>query len=146
MDTHRGWRAIDGGIVTALAHAEYKEYCHNPTLVQHIGHKSTMGNSAHPQATSFQGEQFDAMKLLDKLPPLAEEPEPLQGLLTLGPDGLAERAIRSVHMEPIEVEKWLGPCSTCNDFQTKLTKLSWWINERMQGRASRPELMAIMEL
>lgn len=63
-DPIRGHRAIDGGIVDSFKKAGYKEYIHNPTLVQHTGHISSMGNSPHQQAVSFRGEQFNAMELL----------------------------------------------------------------------------------
>lgn len=65
-DANRGYKAIDGGIVTALAHAGYSEYVHNPSLVQHTGEKSSMGNLPHQLAESFRGETFDAMELLCK--------------------------------------------------------------------------------
>jgi hypothetical protein len=63
-DAHRGHRAIDGGIVTAFAKAGWKEYCHNPSLTQHIGDVSSMGNKPHKKAISFRGESFDALELL----------------------------------------------------------------------------------
>ncbi len=60
----RGWRAVDGGIVTALRKEGYTEYIHNPSLVQHVGDRSSMGNRKHQQATSFKGEDFDCLSLL----------------------------------------------------------------------------------
>jgi len=60
----KGSRSIDGGIVTAMTKAGVIEECHIPSLVQHVGDISTMGNRAHPQAPSFPGESFDAMELL----------------------------------------------------------------------------------
>lgn len=64
-DLVRGSRAVDGGIVTALRKAGWYEYVHNPSLVQHTGTVSSMRNHKHPQATSFRGENYDAMELLD---------------------------------------------------------------------------------
>lgn len=64
LDAHRGWRAVDGGIVTAFKKAGWREYVHSPSLVQHTGQISSMGNRPHKQATSFKGEQFDALELL----------------------------------------------------------------------------------
>jgi len=64
LDAHRGWKAIDGGIVTALAKEGIKEYVHNPSLTQHLGELSVMRNRPHPKATSFPGEDFDALSLL----------------------------------------------------------------------------------
>lgn len=60
----RGWRAVDGGVVTALRKAGWREYVHNPSLVQHTGAVSSVQNKSHPLAPSFRGEGFDAMKLL----------------------------------------------------------------------------------
>ena len=60
----RGWKKTDGIIITAMKKAGYKEYVHNPSLVQHTGAVSSMRNRPHPQATSFRGEDFDALELL----------------------------------------------------------------------------------
>jgi hypothetical protein len=65
-DLQRGWRAVDGGIVTAMNKAGWKEYVHTPSLVQHTGKISSMRNREHPLATSFMGEQYDAVDLLVK--------------------------------------------------------------------------------
>lgn len=59
-DTCRGWRAIDGGVSEAMRAAGYTELVHSPSLVQHTGDISAMGNGAHPKALSFPGHQFDA--------------------------------------------------------------------------------------
>lgn len=63
MDAHRGWKAVDGGIVTALAKEGIKEYVHNPSLVQHTGDVSSMRNKPHLKAVSFRGEEYDAAHL-----------------------------------------------------------------------------------
>lgn len=63
-DPQRGWRAIDGGIVSSFNKAGWREFCHTPSLVQHIGDKSSMGNRQHPEAPTFPGEDFDALDLL----------------------------------------------------------------------------------
>jgi len=64
----RKWKFIDGGIVEAFRQAGFKEYVHNPSLVQHTGTKSTLGNSRHALANTFRGEDFDAMDLLSEKP------------------------------------------------------------------------------
>lgn len=64
QDAGRGWRAIDGGVVTALNKAGVKEYVHFPSLVQHIGNLSSMRNSAKRKPTSFKGEEYDALTFL----------------------------------------------------------------------------------
>lgn len=65
LDIHRGHRAIDGGIIDAMKKAGCREYVHNPSLVQHTGIKSSMGNRTQELATTFRGESFDALSLLD---------------------------------------------------------------------------------
>lgn len=57
-------RNIDGGVSEAMRYVGYKEYIHDPSLVQHTGTKSEIGNRAHPLAPTFRGEEFDAMDLL----------------------------------------------------------------------------------
>lgn len=58
-------RSIDGGIVECLKRNGFTEWCHSPSLVQHTGLESSMGNhSAWMQANSFRGEDFDLMDLV----------------------------------------------------------------------------------
>jgi len=64
QNLERGWRAVDGGIVDSFRKAGWKEYVHNPSLVQHTGLVSSMRNRSHPLADSFRGEDFDALELL----------------------------------------------------------------------------------
>jgi hypothetical protein len=64
QDSSRGWRAVDGGIVDSMRKAGWKELVHNPSLVQHTGYVSAMGNRPHKLANSFRGEDFDARELL----------------------------------------------------------------------------------
>lgn len=64
QDPHRGWRAVDGGIVTGMNKVGFREYVHNPSLVQHIGEVSSIRNKKHPKSSSFPGEAFDALELL----------------------------------------------------------------------------------
>lgn len=64
QDQKRGHKAIDGGIVETMKRAEFKEYVHNPSLTQHTGLESSMGNPRHQLAPSFPGENFDALELL----------------------------------------------------------------------------------
>ena len=58
---------MDGAIVDAFRKASWKEYTHNPSLVQHTGKRSSIRDRVVPdswQAISFKGEQFDAMEIL----------------------------------------------------------------------------------
>lgn len=68
MDAVRGTKLVDGAVVQSLCFDKevgYTEYIHTPTLTQHTGELSTIGNSpAGWKAVSFMGEDFDAMSLL----------------------------------------------------------------------------------
>jgi hypothetical protein len=71
----RGWKALDGGIVSAYKKINWKEFVHNPSLVQHTGEQSVMGNSRHALANTFKGEDFDATELLGPKPvPVERDP------------------------------------------------------------------------
>lgn len=59
----RGHRAVDGGIVESMRKAGWTEYVHDPSLVQHTGAVSSMGNRPHLLATSFRGEGYDATEM-----------------------------------------------------------------------------------
>jgi hypothetical protein len=61
---NRSWKALDGGIVESFKIAKKKEYIHNPTLLQHQGEPSSIGNNLYKPILSFPGEDFDATKLL----------------------------------------------------------------------------------
>lgn len=69
LDARRGWKSVDGGVVSALKKVGYTEYVHNPSLVQHVGLVSSMRNRRHRQAVSFPGEHFDALTLLSQPTP-----------------------------------------------------------------------------
>ncbi len=62
----KGFRNVDGAILTAFKASKWKEYCHNPTLTYHIGDKSSMGNRSHQKPTTWRGEDFNAMKLIEE--------------------------------------------------------------------------------
>ncbi len=66
MDGEAGTKNIDGGIVTAMNKAGYREFIHSPSLVQHTGDESAIGGKSPRRrfAKSFPGEGFDAMSWL----------------------------------------------------------------------------------
>lgn len=64
QDVERGWKSIDGAVVTAMVKAGYSEFVHSPSLVQHTGKESSMGTKPQPLAPSFRGENFDLRELL----------------------------------------------------------------------------------
>lgn len=60
-----GKKNVDGAIQHAMViQAHFKEYIHNPSLVQHTGKIGTLHNPIHPLAKTFPGENFDAMELI----------------------------------------------------------------------------------
>lgn len=65
-NTRRCDRSIDGGIVEALKRRGWTEWCHSPSLVQHAGIESSMGNRPHRLAESFRGETYDAREMIKK--------------------------------------------------------------------------------
>jgi hypothetical protein len=71
LDAHKGWKKVDGGIVTAMNKAGWWENCHSPSLTQHTGAVSTMDNLPHKLADSFRGADFDALTLLENPLPTA---------------------------------------------------------------------------
>lgn len=66
QNVHDGWRNLDGQIYATLDQHDYKEYVHNPSLLQHTGVHSTIGNGPNKMALSFRGEGWDAMTLIKK--------------------------------------------------------------------------------
>lgn len=62
-DAVRGKSSIDGGVVGAMNALDYKEYIHNPSLIQHTGTESSMGNRKHPLSKCF-SKDFDPLTLL----------------------------------------------------------------------------------
>jgi hypothetical protein len=66
QDLPAAYKSIDGGIVRCLGNLGIREYVHSPTLVQHIGKVSTIGNMPPPrEADFFMGEGFSALELLE---------------------------------------------------------------------------------
>lgn len=64
QNSERGHRFVDGAIVEAFRKMGQKEFVHHPSLVQHTGVKSSMGNNAHSESPSWAGEVFDARELM----------------------------------------------------------------------------------
>jgi hypothetical protein len=68
-DRDQGYRKVDGAIVCAMNTAGWSEYVHSPSLVDHLGHVTSIHGPGRPQAThpkipSWRGEDFDCMSLL----------------------------------------------------------------------------------
>jgi hypothetical protein len=64
LNDEKGYKSVDGGIIESMKKKGWAEWVHSPTLVQHTGEQSAIGNHKHPLAVSFRGEDFDAMGLV----------------------------------------------------------------------------------
>lgn len=60
----KGQVKVDGAVVESMNQAGWREWVHEPSLLQHIGDRSSMGSSRHPSSPSFPGEDYDAMELV----------------------------------------------------------------------------------
>lgn len=133
----RGKRAIDGGVVTALSQKSgISEYVHNPSLVQHIGDISAIGNANHAKADSFKGENFDAIELL----PIDKQPKNNKVVKSNG-KGLGDRTEKALRMFGItekRVSKWLGNCG-CSERKEKLNRLGAWASRILSGKIDNAE-------
>lgn len=61
LDTQRGHKALDGAVALALKDARYTEQVHYPSLIDHTGTHSAIGNVPQPVIDTFPGEQFNVM-------------------------------------------------------------------------------------
>lgn len=57
----KGTRNIDGAVVNALNNAGFLEMVHHPSLIQHTGTESVIGNNYPSPSNTFQGEDYDLM-------------------------------------------------------------------------------------
>ena len=125
-DAHRGWKAVDGGVLTAMKKSDWKEYVHNPSLVQHTGTLSSMRNSPHKEAISFRGEEFNALELL--------APIPGKGL-----GDRIERALTVVGMTSDRVSLWLGRSCGCAERKDKMNQIGRWVSRILSGKTEKAE-------
>lgn len=67
-NVHNGYKAIDKAVMEAYKSIGWREFIHNPGLVQHTGvGVSVVGNNSkkeHRESRVFAGEDFDALSLL----------------------------------------------------------------------------------
>jgi hypothetical protein len=59
-------KSVDGTISLAMRQANIKEYCHNPSLIFHTGEVSSQKNDKQPVIESFPGEEYDALRFLQR--------------------------------------------------------------------------------
>lgn len=65
QNREKGWKLVDMAIAKAMNDSGWSEYCHNPSLIEHVGTKSSMGSPRLPQSQTFLGVDFDANELTD---------------------------------------------------------------------------------
>jgi hypothetical protein len=70
LDTHKGHKNIDGAVITVMRdnpNQSITEWCHSPSLVQHIGNnQSTLNNHPKDIAPIFNGERFNCLDFISK--------------------------------------------------------------------------------
>jgi len=73
QNTSRGCKGIDGAVSDAMKQSHYKEYVHNPSLVQHMGIETTIkrpryisNNPSFKPSSLFRGKDFDVLELLKR--------------------------------------------------------------------------------
>lgn len=64
LNPDKGWRNVDGGIITAAKKMGCTELVHHPSLCQHIGQVSTKPGTNYPISPSFIGEDVDVCSVM----------------------------------------------------------------------------------
>jgi len=152
----KGIKSIDGGVVTAMKKVGWKEYVHNPSLIQHTGETSVLGNRKHPLAPSFKGEWFDALDLLEKdektsqIANMERESAKIEVAKVRINGGLGDnvaKALKLVGITEKRVTKMLGrPCG-CKERREKLNRLGAWARRIVTGKTenAKQHLDTILE-
>lgn len=112
-------KSVDGAVIEALKKAGWKEYVHYPSLTQHHGEVSSMGNAKHPKSNSYKGDGFNAMDLLPK-------PSPGWG-------DHVESALTKFGITEERVSGWLGKPCGCSERKRKLNALGNWAKQFLNG-------------
>lgn len=151
MDKDRGHRNIDGCIVHVLStryFGKYKEYCHNPSLVQHIGEKSSMGNQWKVPPQRFPGEEFDATQLLSAVPQPVSSPLPAVFSSSWASDKDVRLALEKLGIPEQRVTDWVNrPCVQCFEKQRRINQLGWLAKHALGGNMdeAKSRLMEILD-
>ena len=61
---HTLMQAADGAIINGLGSLGFKEWVHNPSLLQHVGEESTLGHD-YGRVMAWKGEHYDPLTLLE---------------------------------------------------------------------------------
>lgn len=119
-------KSVDGAVIEAMKKAGWKEYVHYPSLTQHHGEISSMGNAKHPKSKSYRGDDFDAMELI--------KPKPSKGW-----GDHVETALSSFGITEERVSKWLGKPCGCAERKRKLNALGNWASKFLGGDKTEAE-------
>lgn len=123
LDAKRGDRAIDGSVVSSLAKAGIQEYVHYPSLVQHTGIVSAIGNTFKSLPSSYRGADFDARDFLDK-------PAASPGL-----GDIVGQALSAIGITEERVTAWLGEPCGCPERKRRLNELGDWARRLITGKS-----------
>ncbi len=158
----RGYNSIDGGIADALTirnGGQFKEYCHNPSLVEHIGDKlSSIREEPCPdwmaKAAIFFGEDFNALELLKNfkmLPgigPKAPLPDIPEITIPNNPNSVwdfgdhVKSALDLMGITQDRVKRYLGTsCYSCVERQRRLNRVGQWCRQALLGEAPQVKRM-----
>jgi len=131
MSKTKSHSSVDGAIVTVMRKTNRLEYVHNPSLVQHTGKVSSMGNKIHPTADTFLGAAFDALELMSDSPIRPNEKY-------LGDN--IEGALALIGITSERIEKFLGveDCG-CSKRKEKLNSIHRWAKRVLGGKLENAE-------
>jgi hypothetical protein len=59
-------KKVDGAVIEAMVASKWVEFCHYPSLCQHIGLNTSASNPLWPLSQSWQGEEWDARSMLNQ--------------------------------------------------------------------------------
>ena len=130
-------KSVDGAVIHALKSIDYTEYVHNPSLSQHWGIVSSMGNTKQPKSTSFLGNNYDAMNFLSN-PVLNEE--------TTNP--VSQNLVAACEMLGVDFKRindWLGEPCNCEERNRKVTQINNW-SERVLNQDPRKSRLYLEQI
>lgn len=139
QDSKRGHRLVDGGVVQAFYNAGWTEYVHAPSLVQHTGKVSSMGNTRHPSAKTFKGKDFNALNLLPKKVEIPDKNTVSTETVPPNPEisSKISRAAARAGVDPNRIADWLGNQVDKEEHQRRSIQVSRWADRVLRGNLSK---------
>lgn len=114
-------RLVDGAVMESFRKSGWKEYTHNPTLVDHTGMTSVTRNGSKIKdswkAKTFKGTDFDAIEMPKTS---AKEIVPVG----FGVNSQVEDILDSLGIPRVKVTRWLRESSGSKELRGKLAELS----------------------